>query len=243
MMTAAILLVLAVAPGVQDDKAAEDALDAFKTAYKSTSEADRVAAVNELAKVHHAKTLSRLSALLTTDGPSVRLASAKGIAGFAELKKPAASSLSGAMGANAKETTVHAGLYDALGKLEEPTSAPVLHRGFDEKETVVAKAAVQASGQVGSAASIDPLIDLLRKSEKIQKAASGGGVDFSTPGTGGTGGPNFTVRGDDSPAKRAQELIPVINKALTDITRESNGSSETWGAWWAKNKATFKPFK
>jgi len=51
------------------------------------------------------------------------------------------------------------------------------------------------------------------------------------------------VRGDDSPAKRAQELIPVINKALTDITRESNGSSETWGTWWAKNKATFKAFK
>jgi len=43
---------------------------------------------------------------------------------------------------------------------------------------------------VGSAASIDPLIDLLRKLEKIQKAGSGGGVDFSTPGTGGTTGQN-----------------------------------------------------
>ena len=243
MMTTAILLILAAVPALQDDKAAEDALDAFKAAFKSTSEADRVAAVNDLAKVHHAKTLSRLSTLLTTDGPSVRLAAAKGIATFAEMKRPAAASLAGAMGANAKETTVHAGLYDSLGKLEEPTSIPVLHRGFDEKETVVAKAAVQATGLVGSAASIDPLIDLLRKMEKIQKAASGGGVDFSTPGTGGTGGQNFTVRGDDSPAKRAQELIPVINKALTDITRESNGLSETWSAWWAKNKATFKAFK
>ncbi|HLY74445.1 MAG TPA: HEAT repeat domain-containing protein, partial [Planctomycetota bacterium] len=175
--------------------------------------------------------------------PSVRLAAAKAIAGFVELKKPAASTLSGAMGANARETTVHAGLYDALGKLEEPTSVPILHRGFEEKETVVAKAAVQATGLVGSAASIDPLIDLLKRMEKIQKAGSGGSVEFTTPGTGGTAGQNFTVRGDDSPAKRAQELIPVINKALTDITRESNGSSETWSAWWAKNRATFKPFK
>src|SRR5258708_18625275 len=141
------------------------------------------------------------------------------------MKRPAAASLAGAIGANSRETTVHAGLYDALGKLEEPTSIPVLHRGFDEKETVVAKAAVQATGLVGSAASIDPLIDLLRKLEKIQKAGSGGGVDFSTPGTGGTGGQNFTVRGDDSPVKRAQELIPIINKALTDITREPNCSS------------------
>jgi HEAT repeat protein len=243
MMTAAILLVLAAAPGVQDDKAADEALEAFKTAYKSTSEADRVAAVNELAKVHHPKTLGRLAALLSIDGPSVRLAASKGISGFTEFKKPAVSALSGAMAPNARETTVHAGLYEALGKLEEPTSVPVLHRGLEEKETVVAKAAVQATGQVGQAASIDPLIDLLKRLEKIQKSGSGGGVDFTTAGTGGAAGQNFTVRGDDSPVKRAQELIPVINKALTDITHESNGSYETWNAWWSKNKATFKPFK
>jgi HEAT repeat protein len=242
MMTAAILLVLATAPAVQDEKAAEEALEAFKTAYKSTSEADRVAAVNELARVHHAKTLARLASLLSSDGPSVRLAAAKGIAGFVELKKPAVSALSAAMGANSKETTVHAGLYEALGKLEEPTSIRVLHAGFEEKETVVAKAAIQATGMVGSAASIDPLIDLLKKQEKVQKAGSGGGVDFTTSGT-AAGGQNFTVRSDDSPVKRAQEMIPAINKALTDITHESNGSSETWGAWWAKNRATFKPFK
>jgi hypothetical protein len=243
MLTAAILLVLAAAPAVQDDKAAEDALDAFKTAYKSNSEADRVAAVHELAKVHHAKTLARLTSLLSSDGPTVRLAAAKGIAGFIELKKPSASALSGAMAANSKETTVHAGLYEALGKLEEPSSLPTLHRGFEEKETVVAKAAVAASGQLGSASSIDPLIALLIRQEKIQKAASGGGVDFTTPGTGGATGQNFTVRSDDSPAKRAQELIPAINKALNEITHESNGTSETWSAWWAKNKATFKAFK
>jgi len=77
MMTTAILLVLAAAPALQDDKTAEDALDTFKAAFKSTSEADRVAAVNDLAKVHHTKTLSRLASLLTTDGPSVRLAAAK----------------------------------------------------------------------------------------------------------------------------------------------------------------------
>lgn len=243
MPTAVLGMILAVLTGLQDDKAAEDALEAFKTAYKSASEADRVAAVNELAKVHHAKVLVRLSALLVNDGPSVRLAAAKGIAAFSELKKPAASSLTGAMGPNSKETTVHAGLYDALGKLEEPTSIPAVHRGFEEKETVVAKAAVGAAGQIGSAASIDPLIDLLKKQEKIVKAGTGGGVDFTTPGTGGTGGQNFTVRGDDSPGKRAQELIPVINKALNEITHESNGTSESWTSWWAKNRATFKPFK
>jgi hypothetical protein len=242
-MTAALFLTLTSAAfGMQDDKAAEDALDAFKTAYKTNSEADRVAAVNELAKVHHAKTLARLSPLLSSDGTTVRIAAAKGIAEFVELKKPAVSALTAAI-ANARETTVHAALYDALGKLGEPSSLPVIHRGFEEKATAVARAAVQASGQVGNAGSIDLLIALLAKLEKIQKAGSGGGVGYSTPGTQGTTGAAVTLQSDDSPLRRAQELIPAVNKALNDITRESNGTSESWNTWWAKNKATFKSLK
>jgi len=61
MMTA--VLMAALAWGGQDDKAVDDALEAFKAAMKSTSEADRVTAVNELAKVPHAKTLARLAPL------------------------------------------------------------------------------------------------------------------------------------------------------------------------------------
>ena len=239
MTTALLLLTLAAGCAAQDDKAVDDALDAFKAAYKSTSEADRVAAVNDLAKVHHAKTLARLALLLASDGTTVRIAAAKGIAGFVEMKKPAAATLSAAMPANAKETTVHSALYEALGKLEEPSSLPTIHRGFDEKETVVARAAILASGQVGSASSIDLVIALLTKLEKLQKS-SGGGVDYTAPGVGGG---TVTVRSDDSPVKRAQELIPAVNKALNEITREANASAETWSAWWSKNKATFKPLK
>ena len=241
MVTAVVLFLLAASSGGQDDKAVDDAIDAFKIAIKSPSDADRVTAVNDLAKVHHAKTLARLAALLTTDGPTVRIAAAKGIAGFSELKKQAASALAGALGPNSKETTVHAALYEALGKLEETSALPVLHRGFEEKEAVVAKSAIQATGNVGSAASIDPLIAYLAKQEKIQKSP-GGSVDFTAPTPGGGG--NVTVRsGDENPGKRAAELIPAINKALNEITHESNGSADTWGAWWAKNKGSFKPFK
>ncbi len=241
MLTAVVLFLFAASSGNQDDKAADEAVDAFKAAIKSTSEADRVSAVNDLAKVHHLKTLARLAAMLTTDGPTVRIAAAKGISAFVELKKQSATALAGAMSANSKETTVHAALYEALGKLEEPASLPTLHRGFEEKETVVAKAAIQATGTVGNAASIEPLIGYLAKQEKIQKSP-GGSVDFTAPTPGGGG--NVTVRsGDENPGKRAAELIPAINKALNEITRESNGSAETWGAWWAKNKATFKTIK
>lgn len=240
MMTVLLVLGLA-AMGGQEDKAAEEAIDAFKTAIKSPSEADRVTAVNELAKVPHAKTLQRLASLLTTDGPTVRIAAARGISGFSGLKKQSAAVLAAAMGANVKDPTVHAALYESIGKLDEDSSLPTLHRGFDEKETSVAKAAILAAGQVASPASIDPLIDLLKKLEKLQKAGAGG-IDYTAPVPGG-GGSSVTVRSEDNPAKRAQELIPAVNKALNEITRESNGSAETWGAWWAKNKASFKPVK
>lgn len=241
MMTAVLALALAVFGG-QDDKAAEEALDAFKTAYKSSSEADRATAVSELAKVAHPKTLARLSPLLSVDGPTVRIAAAKGLSTFAALKKQAAAALTNAMGPNSKDPTVHAALYEALGKLDEPSSLPTLHRGFEEKDTSVAKAAIQAAAHVGSAASIEPLIALLAKLEKIQKSG-GGGVDYTAPIPGSTTGGSVTVRSDDSPGKRAQELIPVVNKALQEITRESNGSADTWSTWWAKNKGTFKPAK
>ena len=65
-------------------------------------------------------------------------------------------------------------------------------------------------------------------------------ADYTAPAVGGT---TVTVRSDDSPVKRAQELIPAVNKALNEITREANASAETWSAWWSKNKATFKPLK
>ncbi len=236
-MTIGALLLALAALNAQDDKAAEEALEAFKTAYNSTSEADRATAVIELGKIHHAKTLARLAGLLSTDGPTVRIAAAKAIGGFAELKKPAAAALAAGVPPNAKETTIETAIYDAMGRLEEPSALATLHRAFEDKETPVVKAAVQATGQIGNAGSIDPLIALLAKLEKIQKGGGGGSVGYTTPA-----GSSVTVRGED-PTKRAQDLIPAINKALNEITRESNGSSETWGAWWAKNKATFKSFK
>src|SRR5436853_5969601 len=130
MMWTAVLLISLASPGIQDDKAAEEALEAFKTAVKSPSEADRVTAVNELAKVHHPKTLARLATMLSSDGPTVRIAAAKGVSGFVEHKKQAVAVLAVALGPNAKDSTVHAALYEALGKLEEPSSLPTLHRGF-----------------------------------------------------------------------------------------------------------------
>ena len=230
MMIALLLLALA-----QDDKAADDALDAFKSAIKSNVEAERVAAVVELAKVRHAKTLARLAPLLSSDGSTVRMAAAKGLSEFADLRKPASAALLAAMPANAKIPAVQVALIEAVGVLREPSSLPAVQRFFEEKEAAVAKAAIAATGAFRSATSIEQLLELLKKFDKILKVEGGGSVT-----AGNVNGYDVAAR-DDVERKRAQDLRPAVVKALQEITGESFTAGLDWHAWWAKNRATFRP--
>lgn len=230
-----MLWLLLALGGPQDDKAAEEALDAFKAAMRSPVEAERVAAVVELSKVRHPKVLQKLIPLLTNDGATVRLAAAKGISDFADHRKPASSSLLGALTPNAKLPAVQVGLLEAVAVLKEPASLPALHKLFDEKEALVAKAAVSAAAAFRAGTSIEPLLDVLKKCDKAIKAADAAGV---TAGT--VAGYEVSAR-DEVERKRAQELRPVILKALQEISGESFPASADWHAWWAKNKATFRP--
>jgi HEAT repeat protein len=227
-----LLLLLTLA---QDDKAADEALDAFKGAMRSAIEAERVAAVSELSKVRHAKVLARLTPLLASDGPTVRMAAAKGLSEFADLRKPATTALLAAMPPNAKLPAVQASLLEAVGVLREPSALPALHRAFEEKETAVAKAAIAACGGFRSATSVEPLLELLKKIDKILKAEPGANVT-----AGNVNGYDVTAR-DDGERKRAQELRPVVVKALQEITGESFTAGLDWHAWWAKNKSSFRP--
>jgi HEAT repeat protein len=232
MMILALCLALA-----QDDKAADDALEAFKSAVRSGVEADRVAAVVELSKVRHAKTLARLTPLLSTDGSTVRLAAAKGLSEFADLRKPAAGALLAAVPANAKLPAVQAALFEALAVLREPSTLPGIHRAFDEKETAVAKAAIAASGPFRSATSIDLLLELLKKFDKLLKTEPGGGTVKA-----GSGTSSYDVAArDDEERKRATDLRPAVVKALQEITGETFTAGVDWHAWWAKNRAGYRP--
>lgn len=231
-----LALLVALSTPAQDDKAADDALEAFKSAIKSGVEAERVAAVVELSKVRHAKTLARLTPLLSTDGSTVRLAAAKGLSEFADLRKPAAGALLAAVPANAKLPAVQAALFEALAVLREPSTLPGVHRGFEEKETVAAKAAIAASGPFRSVTSIDLLLELLKKFDKLLKTEAAAG----SVRAGGVNGYDVAA-GDDAERKRAQELRPPVVKALQEITGESFTAGLDWHAWWAKNRAALRP--
>jgi HEAT repeat protein len=232
---------LAFAPAVQDDKAAEkaaaEAVDAFKKAFKGT-EAEKLGALQDLAKVQHPKTIAKLASVVANpEATNIRQSAARALAQFAEQKKPAATALCNLLPALVPEPPVFGAVCDALGDLQEASALPTLSRFFDDKDEGVARRTLTAAGKIGSPASVEPLISLLSRYEKAAKAGTGGaGVGYTDPKTGAG-----VVAGTDSKARdRAQAMVSTLNGALREITKEPHTTAEAWSAWWAKNKATFK---
>lgn len=223
-----------------DDKAADQALDAFKTAYKAQAEADRAAAVSTLAEAVHVKTLNRLTAILTSgEGPTVRTAAARGIGTFGALKKQAVASLTGAFPVCAKDPPVQAGILQALGTLGDPSALPLIHRAFEEKEPAVVKAALAAAAALNHAGSIEPLIAFLAKIEKSHKAKSGSGTNVALP----SGNLSVNAAKPEDLLKILQEYMEATNASLQTITEQNLTTSTEWQTWWNKNRATFKTKK
>jgi HEAT repeat protein len=226
-----------LALGGQDDKAADQAIQAFKSAYASSSEAERATAVAELARTPHAKTLKAVSALLAADGTTVRIAAARGLGGFAELKKPAAQALLQGYPANAKEPEVQAAILEALGKLDEESALPAIHRAFDEKESRVARAALSAAVSIRHESSFAPILDTARRLEKLAKVRDDARPDAGQVGT-------ITIpAGEDPMRRRALDVFPACIKSLQDLTGEKHQTVAEWTAWWNAHKATWKPAK
>lgn len=238
-----LILILSLVPLPQDtaDKAATQAVDAFKKAFKGT-DPEKNAAIEDLAKVQHPKTISKLVSILTAPEPTnVRATAARMLGKFTEHKKPAAVALANVLAATLKDPNIFGPICDALGELQEPSVVPALVRYFEEKDDLVARRTLWAAGKIGSPTAIDTIIALLARQEKILKANSdttGVGVSASNNNNTGAAG---VVAGPDTRARdRAQGLASGANQALKDITKESNTTAEAWAAWWAKNKATFK---
>jgi len=230
-----VLLLLTLLGG-QDDKAAEEAIDRFNKAFATDSEPERAAAVTELTKVPHLKTLNKVNPVLSSDkGPTVRIAAAKGLTAYTDLKKFASEALVKALQPNRKLPDVQVAIFESLGKLDEETSLITIHQYFAEDDAKVVKAAITAAQAIRSAKSIAPLIELIKKAEKFAKLKDDGSIDLpNTPG-------GFQVpSGEDQNRKRAVEILPVAVKALQEITREKHTASKDWQAWWNQKQATFK---
>jgi hypothetical protein len=222
------------------DPETEAALKAFAKDYSAPAAVVRAAAVAELAKLRNPTTRARLGTLLVVDEEAVRIAAAEGLGDFAEERDKVASLLINAVAPNSRLFRAEAAVLCALGKLGDESALPVLHQSFDSRDPkdadfTVAKAALKAVGMLRKQDSIDPLIDLAKRCEKILKG--GGAKSNGKTGGAGQGNANGTP---DPQTVRARALNPAIINALQSITKEKWVSLVEWEIWWEKHKATFK---
>ena len=213
---------------LSDDKAAEDALDRFRQAYRNPSAPARAAAVSELGRTPHDKTLVQLVGILSGEVPIVKAAAARALGGFADHKRKAVPILLASLGPNGKETDVQVAIFEALGKLDDENALRVIHRHFEDKDGKVAAAALMAAGEIRTVSSIDLILKEMEECEKINKQSSGGG------------GPGVPGGGSDPRKDRAKVVLPASIKAMQAISKEKWTTPEEWRIWWSRRRATFK---
>lgn len=233
-----LAITMALALGL--DPETEAALKAFAKDYASPAAIVRAAAVTDLAKLRNSTTRAKLGSLLGVDEEAVRIAAAEGLGEFTEEKDKVALLLINAVSSNAKLFRAEAAILAALGRLGDESALPVLHQSFDSKDPkdtdyAVAKAALKAAGALRSRESMDPLIELAKRCEKVLKG--GGGKNSGKAGAAAVGLGGGTT---DPQTLRAKALGPAILKALQAITKEKWVSLTEWEIWWERHKATFK---
>lgn len=241
-----VVLAIVMATQAPDDQAATEALAACDEVFSKSKDASaRALAVGVLARVQHEKITLRLGSLLTGDDRTVRLAAAQGLGTYLEatpeLRKSAAKVLSSGLsaGVNQKDVEIKVAILTVLGNLGEESAIPAIKNQFDDKDLRVASAAVTAAVAMRNKALIEPMIQLMRDSEKIVKAGQAGQA-----GTGVTGKNQVPARKDgpdpeDVKRDRAANLIVALRQSLQTLTGQAFYFGDEYERWWSKNKATF----
>jgi hypothetical protein len=215
-----------------DDKAADAALETFRAAVKGKDAAGRAEAVAALSLTQHEKVTAKLVGLLGTEAKEVRIAAARGLGGRSEEKDrlKAAAALGEALPGN--EPEVQIALLKSIGELKLPAPLPRVHKLFEAEPTAVAKAAIEAAGEIRSRDSIGPLIEL---AGDVWDAAGGGGGRLPGVVRG-----RLARSGTRDAKKEVLQLGPPLRRALKSLTGEDFKSADDAEAWWKANQATFR---
>ena len=224
---------------VRDDVA--EALKKFDTDYKSKDASVRATAVTELAKTAHEKVISKLGKLLVVDAKEVRLAAAAGLGIVRETKeqnKKEIEALARGIAPNFQDRSILLAIVEALDKFGEGVGVAILHQNFVAPDIPVARAAIEAAGEIRKKESIPVLILYLKQLEAAVRDANNIGPNGRTT----TGGGLPYVGGnaaDPNAPKRYRELGPVVTRALESITKKTFKTTPEWEAWWKKESSDF----
>jgi hypothetical protein len=215
-----------------DEPSVDEALKKFKKEMSKPDPNARASAVTELAATKSEKTASALGGLLGQDQEPVRKAAAAGLGGFSDYKKKVVPILLAGLSVNGSEPKVMEAIFQALGKLDDDSALPTIHRYFEDKDSVTASAALMAAAEIRNISSIDVILDLMKRYEKIEaNAKSGsGGYGLNIPGG----------NDKDPKVKLAKDVLPATVKAMQKISGDKWATAKEWEIWWSKHKATFK---
>jgi HEAT repeat protein len=225
-----LLALFLLAQAADDQAAADEAVRRFKKAMGNPAASARAAAVLELSKTPHDRTLNRILPLLAGEVSEVRAAAAAAIAEFGDWRKIVTPSLTCALQSNAKDCLVQKAIFETLGKLADPLALSAVHGGFRDADTRVAKAAIACAGAMRQKDSMDALLDLQKEIQKWIKNKQSGPYrdDKGQKGE------------EDACAARLNDIQEEIIKAYQNITRERWATAPEWEIWWTRKKATFE---
>lgn len=192
----------------------EETLRTLKAALAKEDAAGRLAAARKALETPHERVIRAVGELLVSDTEEVRIGAA---AALADVDHPvSAEVLVRALAANERRAEVVAALSTALVELGWQSACPALEGmlkrvGVAEVRDVLPPV-VEALGQLGSASSIDPLLDLLRLFEGPRRA----------------------------PWKGEAELRRKADAALQAITGYAGRSSRDFDDWWKANRGSIQ---
>lgn len=207
---------------VATDKEADEAIAAFKKEWSGTDLVSvRTTAITKLAETRHEKIAKTLAPYL--GHPEENLAGTAALAMAKQDCAPCAAALAGALEASIKRPVVAVAILRSLGQLQYESTTPVLHklttRTGDDNAVKIMGDVFTCLGQIGSASSVDPLIDFLQKTER-------------TGGPGGKGGKGMGAPGN----QELMQLRGPCRGALRTITGLDGDDANAWRKAWNEGK-------
>ncbi len=259
ILIVSILAAPLLAGGSDTEKEAKKAVEDFRSVYflKSTTDADRIASIQNLAKIPHMNTARMLGKLLFIAPDAHRITAALALGDFYEVRGASALAAGALMArCNKDKTTLRVALVQTLGSLRQTAVLPLLHHLVEKDDFIVAKAVIEVIPSFERRESIPLLIKYLRKCErkpdnftmnlnigdlcnldklKDQTGMGGGSVS----GLGAEGQMDFKVKinADEKQGLRNRLCYPALKKALRELTGHYLPDWKSWNQWWRSGGA------
>lgn len=196
------------------------------------TDADVGKVLESLGNLQHPKVLTELKGWLGKGSVESAIVAAEQIGKY-KKDKDAAESLVGAAGARREKDAIVKFLRYAGDVGYKPTTAKLVGF-FRNKETDVAREAIDSCAKLKSRDAIDPIISMGRELESIKEEKDTGGLGGGVLGGGVTGGVN-----NDNQVRK-QTLLPAAITALEQISGQKFATIKAADDWWRKNKGSFK---